>query len=149
MGAHLKLCLQSLQENVEPIFLLVQMNKMSSIDVENLDSPQLPVNDQRTRPRDGSLPPESAVIRYQQDPETCSLRSLHSENSFKTCSSEPQLNLVPRQVSDNYSAPNERSMQERIANVRAFKNQFSILNSVNTLSPVSPNQTKTQNKSPR
>ena len=120
---------------------------MSSIDVENIDSLELPVNDFRTR--EGSLPPTSAEIRYHRDPETCSLRSLHSENSFKTCSSEPQLNLVPRQVSDTYSAPNERSMQERIANVRAFKNQYSVLNSVSSLGSVPPNQTKSQNRSPR
>jgi hypothetical protein len=128
-----------------------KMQKISSIDVEGLDSLELPVSDFRTRSQDASLPPApgSKQSRYPRDPETCSLRSVHSENSFKTCSSEPELNLVPRAVSDNYSAPNERSMQDRKASVRAFKNQYSVLNSVNSLGPVPVNQSKSYSKSPR
>jgi len=71
---------------------------------------------------EGSPPPEFLLPRISRDPDT---HSLHSENSFKTCSSEPQLNLIPRAVSENYSASNERSAQERKASVRALKHQYS------------------------
>jgi hypothetical protein len=50
--------------------------------------------------RESSLPPEyRGALRAGGggDPDTASLRSHISENSFKTASSEPQLNLVPRQ----------------------------------------------------
>jgi hypothetical protein len=51
--------------------------------------------------RESSLPPEyRGSLRAGAggcDPDTASLRSHISENSFKTASSEPQLNLVPRQ----------------------------------------------------
>jgi hypothetical protein len=53
--------------------------------------------------RESSLPPEysqSAVAPRAGEPDTVSLRSHISENSFKTASSEPQLNLVPRQGGD-------------------------------------------------
>lgn len=82
------------------------ISQIPSIDVEYMD-PQ-DSGDSRTLPRDGSLPPE-AVARTPRDPDTCSLRSVRSENSFQTCSSEPQLNLVPRQVADTYD---DRSSNE-------------------------------------
>jgi hypothetical protein len=49
--------------------------------------------------RESSLPPDYShhIPNNNKDPDTCSLRSHISENSFKTASSEPQLNLVPRQ----------------------------------------------------
>lgn len=80
--------------------------------------------------REGSLPPEyslpaTTTTNRRGDPETCSLRSHISENSFKTASSEPQLNLVPRQVSETYSSvsASERSAEER----KAIKQQYSTM----------------------
>lgn len=90
-------------------------------------------DDRILQPRDGSLPPEFSGPRSgPRDPETCSLHSLRSENSFKTCSSEPQLNLVPRQVSDTYNdaASTDRAAQDRAASIRAFKQQYSDLNAI-------------------
>jgi len=78
--------------------------------------------------RETSLPPDFSANFTAVDPETASLRSNRSEQSFQTCSSEPQLNLVPRQVSDTYSAPNERGAHERKASVRALKQQYSASN---------------------
>ena len=62
------------------------MVKIPSIDVDSGDD-------------DGSLPPDYALplLPRNREPDTGSLRSHISENSFKTASSEPQLNLVPRQ----------------------------------------------------
>ncbi len=57
--------------------------------------------------RESSLPPEyRGSLRAGTgggDPDTASLRSHISENSFKTASSEPQLNLVPRQGGGIYT----------------------------------------------
>jgi len=125
--------------------LAPQIEKVPSIDLDYLDpGGELTSSDSRNLPaREGSLPPQfSVVYQRQKDPETTSLRSNRSENSFQTCSSEPQLNLVPRQVSDNYSTPNERSAQERKASVRALKQQYS----ANNNGPLAGKQQK-QNKS--
>jgi len=78
----------------------------------------------------GGLGPAAAAL----DPDAVSLHSVHSENSFRTCSSEPQLNLVPRQVADTYNAPNERSAQERKASFRALKQQYQYSTVLNTVS---------------
>merc|ERR1719402_193104 len=114
-------------------------------------------------PRDGSLPElplavfadtttaAGQAVPTHRDPDTCSLHSIRSENSFKTCSSEPQLNLVPRQVSDTYNnAPSERSAQERKASFRALKQQYSILHAVNNNGAVGQHkQGISQNKTVR
>lgn len=132
--------------------LTPQIEKVPSIDLDYLEpggdggGGSITSSETRNPPsptREGSLPPQFSVV-YQRpkDPETASLRSNRSENSFQTCSSEPQLNLVPRQVSDNYSAPNERSAQERKASVRALKQQYS----ANNNGPLGALQQK-QNKS--
>jgi len=84
--------------------------------------------------RDGSLPPDYPVPKRPRDPDTCSLHSNRSENSFKTCSSEPQLNLIPRQVSENYSAAGERSAQDRKTSMRALKQQYTTAHLNNTSS---------------
>lgn len=45
-----------------------------------------------------------------EDSDSCSLKS---ENSFQTCSSEPQLHLVPKQVSENYkNSPSDREARK-------------------------------------
>ena len=66
------------------------MVKIPSIDVDSGDD---------EGGREGSLPPDYALplLPRNREPDTGSLRSHISENSFKTASSEPQLNLVPRQ----------------------------------------------------
>ena len=66
------------------------MVKIPSIDVDSGDD---------EGGREGSLPPDYALplLPRNREPDTGSLHSHISENSFKTASSEPQLNLVPRQ----------------------------------------------------
>eukprot|EP00092_Neocalanus_flemingeri_P019066 GFUD01020655.1.p1 GENE.GFUD01020655.1~~GFUD01020655.1.p1 ORF type:complete len:712 (-),score=139.07 GFUD01020655.1:319-2454(-) len=87
------------------------------------------------------------------DADTCSLKSTRSENSFKTASSDPQLNFIPRQVSDSYKlVPQESAAIERKSSVRALQQQqYSALNTVNTNNGTTVNQkqTRTQNKSVR
>jgi len=136
------------------------ISQIPSIDVEYMD-PQDSC-DSRTLPRDGSLPPEARTPR---DPDTCSLRS---ENSFQTCSSEPQLNLVPRQVADTYDDRSSSNDAERKPPPRALKHQpqpqlpqhrhqqpqqqqhFSALNAVTNNGSVIPKHSnKLQNKTVR
>jgi len=85
------------------------------------------------------------------DPETCSLKSNRSENSFKTASSDPQINFIPRQVSDSYKlVPQESAALERKSSVRALQQQqYSALNTVNNNGTVSQKPSRTQNKSVR
>jgi len=121
---------------------LAKIPKIPSIDTECADcedpgvrdSPNLIVSDELTGnvARDGSLPPDLPLApRPPRDPDSFSLHSNRSENSFKTCSSEPQLNLIPRQVSENYNMSTERSALDRKASVLALKHQYSALNSNN------------------
>jgi hypothetical protein len=49
--------------------------------------------------------------------------SLHSENSFKTCSSEPDLPLVPRAVSDNYKYSGTSSLERSAASLKTLQQQ--------------------------
>jgi len=85
------------------------------------------------------------------DPETCSLKSNRSENSFKTASSDPQINFIPRQVSDSYKlVPQESAAIERKSSVRALQQQqYSALNAVNNNGTVNQKPNRTQNKSVR
>jgi len=85
------------------------------------------------------------------DPDTCSLKSTRSENSFKTASSDPQLNFIPRQVSDSYKlVPQESAALERKSSVRALQQQqYSALNAVNNNGSVKEKPNRTQNKSVR
>jgi len=85
------------------------------------------------------------------DPETNSLKSNRSENSFKTASSDPQINFIPRQVSDSYKlAPQESAALERKSSVRALQQQqYSALNTVNNNGTVNQKPSRTQNKSAR
>lgn len=85
------------------------------------------------------------------DPDTCSLKSNRSENSFKTASSDPQLNFIPRQVSDSYKlVPQESAAIERKSSVRALQQQqYSALNTVNNNGSVNQKPNRTQNKSVR
>lgn len=118
---------------------LSKIPKIPSIDTECVDSEDpcpLDSSNNLTVPesgmRDGSLPPELPLVpRAVRDPDSFSLHSNRSENSFKTCSSEPQLNLIPRQVSENYNLATERSAHDRKASVRALKQQYSNLNANN------------------
>jgi len=85
------------------------------------------------------LPPAAAIGRSGRDPDTSSLRS---ENSFQTCSSEPQLNLVPRQVEDNYD--------DRKAGRLVKQQQYSALTAVTNNGSALPKQNdKLQNKTVR
>ena len=128
-------------------WIVFQIEKVPSIDVECLES-----EDSRNLPRDSSLPPDLPISRRggRVDPETGSLRSVHSENSFQTCSSEPQLNLVPRQVSDTYK---ERATPERKSSMRALKQHQQLIQQQLQYTPrssVSNSGAKpNQNKSPR
>ena len=85
-----------------------------------------------------------------------SSRSNHSENSFQTASSDPQINFIPRQISESYQmAAPESAAHERKSSVRALQQaQYSALLAPGQ--PTGPNgaqQTKqgarTQNKSVR
>jgi len=86
------------------------------------------------------------------DPDTCSLKSNRSENSFKTASSDPQINFIPRQVSDSYKlVPQESAALERKSSVRALQQQqYSALNAVNNNNgTVNQKTSRTQKKSVR
>jgi len=78
------------------------------------------------------------------DSDSCSIRS---ENSFQTCSSEPQLQLVPRQVQDNYkNSPSDR--EARKASFKALQGlqanvQNNLLNSFEA--GAGPKENKPQN----
>lgn len=52
-----------------------------------------------------------------------SSRSNHSENSFQTASSDPQINLIPRQISESYQQlpAGESAALERKSSVRALQ----------------------------
>merc|ERR1719348_792922 len=53
-----------------------------------------------------------------------SSRSVHSENSFQTASSDPAINFIPRQISESYQqAPGETAALERKTSVRALQQQ--------------------------
>lgn len=55
------------------------------------------------------------------DPETASIKS---DNSFQTASSDPQINFIPRQISDSYKMiPPESAALERKSSVRALQQQ--------------------------
>jgi len=55
------------------------------------------------------------------DPETASIKS---DNSFQTASSDPQINFIPRQISDSYKMiPPESAALERKSSVRALHQQ--------------------------
>lgn len=119
-----------------------EVEKVPSIDVECLEA-----EDSRNLPRDLSLPPDLPVSRrgVRVDPDTGSLRSVHSENSFQTCSSEPQLNLVPRQVSDTYEE--QATPPERKASTRALRQHQQLIQQ-HLHSVPNSNEAKTA-KSPR
>jgi len=108
-----------------------------------------PVEDASTR-RVGSPETFSADINPR-DADTCSLKSNRSENSFKTASSDPQINFIPRQVSDSYKlVPQESAALERKSSVRALQHQqYSALNAVNNNGSVNVKPNRTQNKSVR
>lgn len=78
------------------------------------------------------------------DSDSCSIKS---ENSFQTCSSEPQLQLVPRQVSDNYkNSPSDR--EARKASFKALQGkQANVQNNLlNSFDPgAGPKENKPQN----
>lgn len=52
-----------------------------------------------------------------------STRSNHSENSYQTASSDPQINLIPRQISESYQQlpAGESAALERKSSVRALQ----------------------------
>lgn len=106
------------------------IGKIPSIDVECLEAEEVLSSDSRNLPRDGSLPPD-LFPRPPRDPDAVSLHSLRSENSFKTCSSEPQLNLVPRQVADTYEdrapMPHERKSSMRLSKNEVLVQQHHLL----------------------
>ena len=53
-----------------------------------------------------------------------SSRSVHSENSFQTASSDPAINFIPRQISESYQqVPGETAALERKTSVRALQQQ--------------------------
>lgn len=53
-----------------------------------------------------------------------SSRSVHSENSFQTASSDPAINFIPRQISESYQqVPGETAALERKSSVRALQQQ--------------------------
>jgi hypothetical protein len=84
------------------------------------------------------------------DPDTVSIRS---DISFKTASSDPQLNLIPRQISDSYKhAPTpESAATERKTSVRLLQQQqYSALSAVNNNGATVPvKQARTPSKSVR
>ena len=49
--------------------------------------------------------------------------SLHSEHSYKSCSSEPEIPLVPRAVSDNYKYSGTASLERSAASIKALQQQ--------------------------
>lgn len=49
--------------------------------------------------------------------------SLHSEHSYKSCSSEPETPLVPRAVSDNYKYSGTASLERSAASMKALQQQ--------------------------
>lgn len=67
-----------------------------------------------------------------------SSRSVHSETSFQTASSDPQVNLVPRQISESYQQlpVAESAALERKSSVRALQAaQYSALHSAQQSGP--------------
>jgi len=84
-----------------------------------------------TQQTSGRVLPESSYTGGAEDPETSSIKSNHSENSFKTASSDVQTNYIPRQVKENYKhIPPESAALERKSSVRALQQQqYSVLNS--------------------
>merc|ERR1740128_785432 len=49
--------------------------------------------------------------------------SLHSEHSYKSCSSEPEIPLVPRAVSENYKYSGTASLERSAASIKALQQQ--------------------------
>jgi len=97
---------------------------------------------------DHRITPSATTVS--KDPETTSLKSNRSDNSFKTASSDPQINFIPRQVSESYKrAPQESAALERKTSVRALQHQqYSALNAVNNNNnngSVSQKPSRTQN----
>jgi len=59
-----------------------------------------------------------------QDPETSSVKSIHSDNSFQTASSDVPVNFIPKQIKDNYKTLPQGSVAlERKSSVRAIQQQ--------------------------
>lgn len=103
-------------------------------------SPLLSISNQLSQSLTGSL----------DDPDACcdsDSGSLRSENSFQTCSSEPQLHLVPKQVSDNYkNSPSDREARKAsFKTLQGLQNnaQNNLLNSFDA--GTGPKENKPQN----
>lgn len=77
-----------------------------------------------------------------EDTETMSIKSNRSDNSFKTASSDVQINFVPRQISESYKhIPPESAALERKSSVRALQQQqYSVLNTGSNGSSLHQNQ---------
>lgn len=82
------------------------------------------------------------------DPETSSIKS---DNSFQTASSDPQINFIPRQISDSYKMiPPESAALERKSSVRALQQQqYVALNAGSDNGTQHKQPSRTQNKSVR
>ncbi len=63
-----------------------------------------------------------ATTRRRLPPDPDSI-SLHSEHSYKSCSSEPETPLVPRAVSDNYKYSGTASLERSAASMKALQQQ--------------------------
>jgi len=122
-----------------------------------LDSLGGPRGGQPVLPRPQSASPPPAPTPHQTPlARADSLRSNHSENSFKTASSDPAINFIPRQTSEFYQqlAVPESAASERKTSVRALQQaQYSALNvqpsvaRANSPRPCAP--ARTQNKNVR
>lgn len=133
-----------------------QTSKLNGTGLDSLGTPTAPRPPQSVPPRPGSAspppPPPSLPSLVRAD----SLRSNHSENSFKTASSDPAINFIPRQTSEFYQqlAVPESAASERKTSVRALQQaQYSALNvqpsaaRANSPRPCAP--ARTQNKNVR
>jgi len=94
-------------------------------------------------PKVGAQNPSGRVLPGgAEDLETMSIKSNRSDNSFKTASSDVQINFVPRQISESYKhVPPESAALERKSSVRALQHQqYSVLNTGNNGSSLHQNQ---------